>query len=207
MERDRINGLLYQNEHRTVLGFHGCDRSVAMKVLKDATAHLVKSDNPWDWLGKGIYFWLNDPIRAFEWAEDYKKRKKLKDPFVIGAVIDLGLCMNLCERDSTKALRKSYEELKAQFESTGVNIDEKLKNEGSDSGGYRLYRYLDCAVVDNYLNKAEDKGIFYDSVLGYFQEGEDAYPGAGIKEKSHIQICVRNTDCIKGYFLPRAVLL
>ena len=37
----------------------------------------------------------------------------------------------------------------------------------------------------------------------YFQEGKDAFEGSGIKEKSHIQICVRNTDCIKGYFLPR----
>jgi len=28
-------------------------------------------------------------------------------------------------------------------------------------------------------------------------------PGAGFKEKNHIQICVRNRNCIKGYFLPR----
>ena len=56
-----------------------------------------------------------------------------------------------------KAGSETRKELKAQFESTGVYIDEKLKNKGSDSGGYSLYRYLDCAVVENYLNKAKDK--------------------------------------------------
>ena len=49
----------------------------------------------------------------------------------------------------------------------------------------------------------EEKGISFDTVCGYFQEGNDAYLGSGIREKSHIQVCVRNTDCIKGYFLPR----
>lgn len=33
-----------------------------------------------------------------------------------------------------------------------------------------------------------------------FTEGKPLYPGAGFHEKSHIQICVRNPNCIKGYF-------
>ena len=49
----------------------------------------------------------------------------------------------------------------------------------------------------------KDKNIKFDTVYGYFQEGKDAFPDSGIKEKSHIQVCVRNPNCIKGYFLPR----
>ena len=43
----------------------------------------------------------------------------------------------------------------------------------------------------------------YDSVRGIFFEGGPIYPGSGILDKSHIQICVRNPNCIKGYFAPK----
>jgi hypothetical protein len=43
----------------------------------------------------------------------------------------------------------------------------------------------------------------FDSTRGVFTEGGPAFDGAGIYAKSHIQICVRNLNCIKGFFLPR----
>jgi len=43
----------------------------------------------------------------------------------------------------------------------------------------------------------------FDSVRGVFFEGDELYPGAGFKVKNHIQLCIRNPNCIKGYFLPR----
>jgi len=43
-----------------------------------------------------------------------------------------------------------------------------------------------------------------DSVRGVFVEGEEVYPGAGFREKTHVQLCIRNLDCIKGVFrVPR----
>lgn len=44
----------------------------------------------------------------------------------------------------------------------------------------------------------------YDSVRGVFTEGREIYPGAGIVEKTHIQLCIINPNCIKGYFAPLA---
>ena len=38
-----------------------------------------------------------------------------------------------------------------------------------------------------------------------FWEGKPLYPNAGFAEKNHIQICVCNPNCIKGYFLPRGI--
>ena len=43
----------------------------------------------------------------------------------------------------------------------------------------------------------------FDSVRGVFFEGEEIYPNASFRVKDHIQICVRNPNCIKGFFLPR----
>src|SRR5690606_4350330 len=42
----------------------------------------------------------------------------------------------------------------------------------------------------------------FDSVRGVFWEGAELYPNAGFREKDHIQLCIRNPNCIKGYFYP-----
>jgi hypothetical protein len=64
---------------------------------------------------------------------------------------------------------------------------------------------------DQYLAQArseiEEKGFtngkIFDSTRGVFTEGGPAFEGAGLFEKSHIQICIRNPNCILGFFLPR----
>ena len=196
---------LYQKLPQIVLGFHGCDQSVAEKVLNSSEEHLIPSENDYDWLGDGIYFWLNDPQRAYEWACQTNKRnpKKVKKPYVIGAVIDVGLCLNFCERESILLLQKSYAMLNESFNTLGLDIQTQMINRAPDKGGFNLIRPLDCAVIKNLHSMVAEKDIFFDTVYGYFQEGEDAFLNAGIKEKSHVQVCVRNTNCIKGYFLPR----
>ncbi len=50
---------------------------------------------------------------------------------------------------------------------------------------------------------AEEQGVTFDSVRAAFWEGKDLYPNAGFKKQNHIQIAIRNPDCIKGIFLPR----
>jgi hypothetical protein len=54
------------------------------------------------------------------------------------------------------------------------------------------------------INQDANKRAF-DSVRGVFWEGKPLYPNAGFAEKNHIQICVCNPNCIKGYFLPRGI--
>jgi len=44
----------------------------------------------------------------------------------------------------------------------------------------------------------------YDSVRGVFVEGNELYPTAGFRDKNHIQIAIKNPECIKGFFLPIA---
>ena len=82
---------MYSKGSQRVLAFHGCDRTVAESVLSGRT-DLLHSENDYDWLGHGIYFWENDPKRAFQYAQFIKKHPKrtktpINEPFVIGAVI------------------------------------------------------------------------------------------------------------------------
>jgi len=62
----------------------------------------------------------------------------------------------------------------------------------------------DCAVIEtiHQFNKTTSRPQF-DSVRGVFFEGKDLYQNAGFKSNNHIQIAVRNPNCIKGYFIPR----
>lgn len=205
IEENKYNSSVYQQTSQMVIGFHGCDRCLAERILNSQKEHLTESINTYDWLGNGIYFWLNDPQRAYEWACETHIRnpKKVKEPYVIGAIINLGLCLNFSERSSVMLLQKSYKLLKESFNKLGLDINDELVNKVPDKGGFNLIRPLDCAVIQNLHKMLEKENISFDTVYGYFQEGKDAFCGGGIKEKSHIQVCVRNPLCIKGYFLPR----
>ena len=54
--------------------YHGCDREIAEAVLS-GKGTLQPSENDYDWLGPGIYFWVDSPDRALDWAKDRKKRR------------------------------------------------------------------------------------------------------------------------------------
>lgn len=205
MTQEDFNNEIYQKLPQIVIGFHGCDQENVERVINSPSEHLIPSTNDYDWLGNGIYFWLNDPQRAYEWACDSAKRKKsrIKNPSVVGAVIDLGTCLNLCERESILLLQKSYDVLSSDIRAAGLDIKDVYENSHPDEGGFRLRRYLDCAVIETLHSVLDVRDEGFDTVYGYFQEGEQAFPGSDIMAKSHIQICVRNNSCIKGYFIPR----
>ena len=78
----------------------------------------------------------------------------------------------------------------------------KPVNAGADRDN--VLRFLDCAVVNFTLDKLAGKGSVYQTVRGVFVEGGEAYPGAGIMLKSHIQISLRDQHCILGFFRPSA---
>lgn len=187
-----------------VLGFHGCDKSVGEKILAGKDK-LKKSQNAYDWLGNGVYFWENDPARALEYANHIKNNphrssSKIKEPFVLGAIIDLGNCLNLLQFDHLRIVKQGYESLKKLLESIQQPLPE---NKAIEDGTDLLLRPLDCAVIQliHTLNEKSLKPSF-DTVRGVFFEGQPLYPNAGFKEKNHIQVCVRTPKSIKGFFRP-----
>lgn len=87
------------------------------------------------------------------------------------------------------------------------NLGEKVPtNKIGKKGTDLLLRELDCRVIEylHNLNKRYKK-YEYDSVKGIFIEGNPVYDNSGIYEKTHVQICIRNPNCIKGYFSPRDI--
>ena len=187
---------MYSKLPNLVLGFHGCYKDVYESVIVQGEP-LKKSSNSYDWLGNGIYFWEQNYQRAYEWAEH---RYGKKDAAVIGAVIDLGYCLNLTDSASADILRKGYELLKIRCEIVGNKLPH---NRPSKMSNDVLLRDLDCAVIEQIhdFNKQENQRTF-DSVRGIFLEGKPTYEGSEFREKTHVQLCVCNPNCIKGYFTP-----
>lgn len=181
--------------HRLVIAYHGCEKSVADKVLQEGE-HLQQSENDYDWLGKGIYFWEHGPNRALEWA----KRSQIKEPAIVGAVINLGDCFDLFDRSAVNLLTGFYPYFVEAYEASGQTIP--VNQPGYQNDQDNLKRHLDCAMINWSLEMEEKQGRQYDSVRGLFQEGGQAFEGSGIMAKSHIQIAIRNTACILGYFRP-----
>lgn len=181
-----------------VTGFYSCDRELGLNVLTGKT-DLWLSNNPWDWLGSGIYFWEQNPMRALEYAQDCASGKQfhngnIKTPFVLGANIELGNCLNLVESQSLAILTEAHNGLLKLNEEAKLTMP---KNKGDN-------RALDCAVIRYVHQSRKDSGKeAYDTIRCAFDEGVEVYPGATFSSRHHIQICVINSEMIKGYFLPR----
>ncbi len=90
---------MYSNKPSFVYGFHGLDKEIAINILNQ-NQEFSQSNNDYDWLGKGTYFWENNYERAKQYAVQDSRRAntKIKTPFVLGSIIDLGNCFDLLDQ-------------------------------------------------------------------------------------------------------------
>ena len=175
------------------------------------------SDKRHDWLGPGAYFWEADPHRALEFAQErvgvvpggYEKAA------VIGAVIDLGNCLDMSNRENVELFRAYHQSFLALQSLSGLPVPEN-ENASNDPNKDRLLRYLDRAVfvhlhesiaeaAKGRKRKASTEMALepFDTVRGVFTEGGRLYDGCGFHEHTHVQIAVRNIpECIIGLFKP-----
>jgi len=187
---------MYTRLPHFVLGFHGCDKETAEMLLSTEKCNFKCSLNDYDWLGHGVYFWEDSPDRALDFAKAVKDSPKnskqtIAQPYRIGAVIDLGNCLNLLDYRYTQIVQESYRDLEKTIQIAGNKMPENNN----------LKRMLDCAVFESlHQQRRESELPQFDSVRGLFPEGEEIYPNSGVQTKSHIQICVRNPNCIQGLF-------
>ncbi|MDO8361200.1 MAG: hypothetical protein Q7T08_14375 [Devosia sp.] len=180
-----------------ILGYHGCSTATAKLLLKGDA--FQASENDYDWLGHGVYFWEANPLRGLHFYQGAQKRKEHsgRDGTVVGAVIDLGFCLDLLSSTGIETVRTAYADLKAIADQASAPMPVNTH------GG--LLRNLDCAVINHLHESRKDARLDgFDTVRGMFDEGKPAFTGSGIAAKAHIQIAVRSLSCIKGVFrVPR----
>lgn len=176
-----------------MLAYHGCDQKVADRLLSGT--NFKESQNEYDWLGPGVYFWEANPLRGKEYAAQLKRlgRGKVKNPTVVGAVIDLGFCLDLTTSTSNEPLIVAHQKLGEILSAAKLPYPENSPD--------MMRRNLDCAVIRT-LHQIREKSPEppIDTIKGAFIEGEPIYSNSAFRSQTHIQICVCNLDSIKGIF-------
>lgn len=167
---------------RSIVGYHGCTLPVAEAILVEGKFRL--SENRYDWLGRGVYFWEYAPYRALEWAR-FMGLQRGETPAVLAATVRLGNCVNLMDVQYHADLVETHRNLVALFG------EENLPKNTARGGHFR-----DRLVIDRHCDNMAALGGMVDGVRGTFPEGEPIYEGSKILSLAHTQIAVRNPDCI-----------
>ena len=178
---------------RTILGYHGFrPEHVAfgreLLLGERPLTDWQPSENRYDWLGDGVYFWEHGPDRAAEWAGP--------DGLVIGAVIELRGCLDLTDTSGTRRLAGSFDRLLRKFDMAESSLP---KNVGAELKG----RYRDCLVVNFAAEQERTPKIR--TVRGAFEEGEPIFPGDALRRQTHVQIAVRDLAAVVGVFRPNPI--
>jgi hypothetical protein len=204
---------MYDVRPNLVIAFHGCDVRVRDKLLNNPD-EIVISQKPYDWLGHGMYFWENNYERAMQWAEDKKRRGAIAVPAVIGAVLQLRYCCDLTDSKFINRVTKAYQLMVKEYKAGGKEMP-RNRDLPHDKHKDKLLRDLDCATIEfmhdqqqvDFHDDVKRLGFsnlkLFDSTRGIFTEGGPAFEGSDIMAKTHTQLCVRNFNCIQGFFLPR----
>jgi hypothetical protein len=164
-----------------IFGYHGTSQERATAILAEG---FRASDNDYDWLGTGIYFFQDAPIRAKQWAT----QQHPQDPAVIYSHIRLDNCIDLFDIGWQPLLKKVYNSFVEQYQSTNQPLP---KQNPERSKAHRL----DCTFF-NFAIELISQEQPIDSIRAVFMEGERLFPSSAIFELAHIQIAVRNPNLI-----------
>lgn len=100
------------NQPGLILGYHGTNVETAEKVIHGkGMEHLWASEKEYDWLGQGVYFWENSQRRAEAWAIE----KYPTNWTVIGAVIQLGACLDLLDQQFSDLVDTAAQKLSEEY--------------------------------------------------------------------------------------------
>jgi hypothetical protein len=118
---------------------------------------------------------------------------KAYKPFVIGAVIELGLCLDLTTSSGLEWVKIAYESLRQVTQAASLTLPTNSKDQ--------LRRNLDCAVIRR-LHTILEAQIqpAIETLKGVFTEGQPVYPGAGFREKLTSRSPSAILDASRAYF-------
>jgi hypothetical protein len=186
---------MHQLSGGLLLGYHGCSSKVAERLLDGEP--FKPSANKYDWLGPGIYFWEANPRRALDFAVETLRRKKDSvAPAVVGAVINLGLCLDLLTKAGLDEVAANHTDYSTIVAAAGEPMPTNTRGP--------LLNHLDCSVI-KHLHQARLDAVLptIQTVRGVFIEGDPLYATSAFHHKTHIQIAVCDPTCIKGVFRVR----
>ncbi len=164
-----------------VRGYHGTSSEVADIIAAEG---FQLSRNTYDWLGDGVYFFQDAPLRAWEWAID----RHGSNAAVMGAEIQITDCLDLLDLHWNQVLSDAYDAYLKLLREAGLIVP-------TQSGGSHS---LDREVINYTAAVLNESGIRIACVRAAFREGRPVYPDSAFFDRTHVQIAVRDTGaCVR----------
>jgi hypothetical protein len=176
-----------------VVGYHAGPLEV-LRAVVNSGVKLIHSSGEREWLGgTAVYFWLNGKNHGVRWAEMGRAHGWLPEPAVLQTRIRIGNCLDFLEDGWQEEIDQAFNELQELCKRLNVPLPENTR----EMDGILMDRRLDCATIDllHFIRRLTGKPP-YDTVICAFPDGPNAFPGSSLRTRSHIQIGVRNYDCL-----------
>jgi hypothetical protein len=165
-----------------IRGYHGTSATHAAVILRDG---FRPSDNDYDCLGDGVYFFEDGAAEAGAWAT----RAHPSEPAVVQADVRLEDCMDLKDSVGWVALlAQAYDEMLRVSREHGLPLPRQTSNT------HRLDRLL----IEVMVAILAREGTRIRAVRAVFAEGAPAFPGSFLSEGFHVQVAVRDADLISN---------
>ena len=184
-----------------VTGFHAGKRSALERAVNGM--RLTWSVQRREWLGYGVYFWVWSEEHAHRWINiGYQKGIDWwsdEEPAILEAEIHLGRTLNMTEPSGFQHAATARDSLEAIARAQGWTLPKNHRF----VDGVPLNRDYDCLLYNQiHANQAILGKPEFDTVIAAFEDGGLLSPGSSIRSTSHIQVAVRNHNCIKN---PRII--
>lgn len=172
-------------------------------------ADLKPSNNPYDWLGPGIYFFEDDWKRALYFAQtaaDNPDRKytakPIEEPAVVGVILRVERWLDMATQVGIDEFLTAHQALQKAMHAKGKKMP--INKPASDDDEEMLLRNLDRAVFNLLHEGRREQSLpAYQAVRGPFTQGKPVVDTSAIRRQTHIQLAVPDASCIVGYFRVR----
>ncbi|EER62330.1 conserved hypothetical protein [Acidovorax delafieldii 2AN] len=137
---------------RIVLAYHGCDITTRDGFVRGQITPEI-SENRYDWLGKGLYFFEGDWKRALNLAnfahshpDLFLTQKPIATPAVVGTVLDVDRWLDLTTQEGIEDFTRAAE---AVVRGSAENGEPQPENKAAYVGDKDLlHRAFDKAACD-----------------------------------------------------------
>jgi hypothetical protein len=134
--------------------------------------------------------------------------KPIATPAVVGALLQVQNWLDMTTQAGIKEFSLAYQVFAAGRGAEGKAVP--MNSPASDTDADVIYRALDNAVF-TWLHNAREMRVPplppFQAVRAAFHQGEKVAPTSGFHANTHIQISLRDNNCVVGWFLPRGAEL
>jgi len=194
-----------------LVAYHGCDATVRDDLVIGKLAKLRPSENKYDWLGPGVYFYEADCQRARQFAQashDHPERHytatPIGTPAVVGAILRVATCLDMTTQEGLQHYRAAFVTLRDALGEENLPTNQAAGDDDTDV----ILHHLDEAVIRTVHSMRKKQNLeAFQMVRGAFYQGNEAAPSSAFREGTHIQLALVDHSCVVGWFLPEGARL